>query len=107
MIRATAFRARLSIDEETLEVWTASGWILPADAEGEPLFTEADAARGRFIAALSADMGINAAGIGVILELIDQIHGLRGTMQDLLDGLAAQPDGVRRAVLEARNDPHR
>ncbi len=99
MIRADVFRATLSIDEDTLEVWTASGWIVPAEDAGEPVYSDADAARGRLIAALQGDMGINEPGVGVILDLLDQIHGLRGTMRELMDGLAAQPEEVRRAVL--------
>jgi chaperone modulatory protein CbpM len=102
MIRADVFRATLSIDEETLEIWTASGWIVPAQEAGEPAFTDADAARGRLIAALQSDIGVNEPGVGVILDLLDQIHGLRGTMRELMDGLAGQPDEVRRAVLRLR-----
>jgi len=99
MIRVSAFCATLSIDEETLEVWTASGWLLPVEEAGEPAFTEADLARARFIVALRTDMGVNDAGIGLILDLVDQIHGLRGTVADLMEALAAQPEEVRRAVL--------
>jgi chaperone modulatory protein CbpM len=101
MIRASAFCASLSIDEETLEIWTASGWLLPAAEEeaGEPGFTEADAARGRFILALQADMGVNAEGIGLVLDLVDQIHGLRGTLAELMAALEAQPEDVRQAIL--------
>jgi chaperone modulatory protein CbpM len=104
MIRATAFCATLSIDEETLEIWTASGWIVPAEEGGEPTFSEADAARGRFIAALQADMGVNEEGIGMVLDLVDQIHGLRATMADLVEALATQPEEVRRAVLNWRRE---
>jgi chaperone modulatory protein CbpM len=102
MIRAAQFRASLAIGEERLEVWTASGWIVPAEEAGEPGFSDADAARGRLIAALEEDLGVNGAGIGVILDLLDQIHGLRGTMRELVEGLAAQPEDVRRAVLQRR-----
>ena len=102
MIRADVFCATLSIDEQTLEVWTASGWIVPAEEAGELRFSEADAARGRFIAALQADMGVNDAGVELILDLVDQIHGLRGSMRDLVEALAVQPEEVRRAVLGRR-----
>ena len=52
MIRAAVFCASLSIDEDTLEVWTASGWLDPRRVSGEPLFSDFDQARGRFIFAL-------------------------------------------------------
>jgi chaperone modulatory protein CbpM len=101
MIRTAAFCATLSIDEETLEVWTASGWLEPRRVSGEPLFSDVDEARGRFIFALQRDMGINEAGIGVILDLVDQIHGLRGTMQELVEALGEQPEDIRRAIAAA------
>jgi chaperone modulatory protein CbpM len=101
MIRTAAFCATLSIDEDTLEVWTASGWLEPRRVSGEALFSDVDEARGRFIFALERDMGVNEAGIGVILDLIDQIHGLRGTMQELVDALGEQPEDIRRAIAAA------
>jgi chaperone modulatory protein CbpM len=101
MIRTAAFCATLSIDEETLEVWTASGWLEPRRVSGEPLFSDVDEARGRFIFALQRDMGINDSGIGVILDLVDQIHGLRGTMQELVEALGEQPEDIRRAIAAA------
>ncbi len=99
MIRTETFCARVSIDQETLELWTASRWIMADDEQGEAAYSEADEARGRFIHSLQHDMGVNEAGIDLILQLVDQIHGLRGTMQALVEGLAEQPEEVRRAVL--------
>jgi len=98
MIRAAVFRQILAIDEETLEVWTASRWLMPEEDAGEPVFSDADAARGRFIVSLQSDMGVNDEAVGLILDLVDQIHGLRGTVTDLMDALAEQPEDVRRAV---------
>ena len=41
------------------------------------MFTEADLARAQLIRDLQHDLGVNREGIGIILNLLDQVHGLR------------------------------
>jgi len=72
-------------DEETLRGWVAAGWISIEEVEiGQPL-SEADHARANLICDLQKDMGINEDGIDVILNLLDQIHGLRRALRETLD----------------------
>jgi len=84
MTRKTVlFAARY--DEEMLREWVAAGWIsIEKDAIGEPL-SEADEARCHLICDLKQDMGVNDDGIDVILNLLDQIHGLRRALRETLD----------------------
>jgi len=51
-----------------------------------------DLARARLIRDLKNDLGVNDEGVGVILHLLDQIHGLRRTLEDLL--LSARESSV-------------
>lgn len=69
------YRARL--DQQTLEVWIEEEWLLPEGPREEPKFSEEDLARAGLIRDLQQDMGVNSEGVGVILDLLDQIHGLR------------------------------
>jgi chaperone modulatory protein CbpM len=50
-------------------------------------FSEADLARAELIRDLMQDLGVNDEGVGVILNLLDQMHGLRralaGTLQSV------------------------
>ena len=65
-------------------MWIKEEWLLPReDATGQE-FSEVDIARAYLIKDLKQDFGVNDEGIGVILNLIDQIHGLRRRLQDLL-----------------------
>lgn len=66
---------RVGITWAELQFWIESGWIY--QAVGIAGFTEADEARARLIKDLDGSMGINSEGIAVILDLLDQIHGLR------------------------------
>jgi chaperone modulatory protein CbpM len=42
--------------------------------------------------------GVNDAGIDVILHLVDQLHGLRRSMNDVLAMLRAQSGPVQRQL---------
>jgi len=92
------FLSRAEIETEVLEAWLAAGWLMPSASETPPTFTEVDLARARLIRDLRADIGVNDDGVGVILGLIDQLHGLRGTLLDLLAAIRAQPENMRESL---------
>jgi len=84
MIAIQEFLIRVRIDRERVETWVSSGWLVP-QREPELLFSDVDIARAQLIRDLSDDLGVNDEGISVILHLLDQMHGLRRSMRDLLD----------------------
>lgn len=85
MARRTTIVAAARFDEEMLREWVAAGWVtIEESAIGEPL-SEADQARCDLICDLRQDMGVNDDGIDVILNLLDQIHGLRRVLRETLD----------------------
>ena len=72
-------------DETMLRQWAAAGWISIEEGDvGGPL-SEADEARCNLICDLIQEMGVNDDGIDVILNLLDQIHGLRRALRETLD----------------------
>jgi chaperone modulatory protein CbpM len=93
------FRHSLRIDVTVLEVWIEQGWVVPDTSERGRQFREADIARGRLILDLSQTMGLNEAGVDVVMELIDQVHGLRGTLRELMDGIGAQSEDLQHRLL--------
>lgn len=85
MVRKSAVFVTARYDEEMLRIWAAAGWISITESEvGEPL-SEADEARCNLICDLRHDMGVNDDGIDVILNLLDQIHGLRRALRETID----------------------
>jgi len=78
------FMVRARLDDATLTAWIAEEWILPGGAAAEGEFSEVDVARAELIRDLKHDLAVNDAGIGVILNLLDQMHSLRRTLGDLL-----------------------
>jgi chaperone modulatory protein CbpM len=84
MLGRIDFLTRSGLDPQTLEIWVRAEWLAPAQADDDLTFSEADVARARLIVELQRDLGVNDEGIGVILNLIDQVHGLRRALAGLL-----------------------
>ena len=84
------FLERACLDRATLEVWIEEEWLVPNRSADELAFSEMDLARVKLIRDLRDDLGVNDEGVGVILNLLDQIHGLRKVMEDLLQSAHGQ-----------------
>jgi chaperone modulatory protein CbpM len=88
MISGHELLARVRIDQQRLQSWIDEGWLVPHRGD-EPLFSEMDIARAQFIRELKEDFEVNDEGIGLILHLVDQVHGLRRQMQALMHKFSA------------------
>ena len=84
------FLDRAQLDRETLEVWIEEEWLVPSGTATELAFSEADLARAKLIQDLMQDLGVNDEGVGVILNLLDQVHGLRKVLADTLRSVREQ-----------------
>ena len=105
MIDRQQFLVRTRLEIETLEVWIKEEWLIPReDATGQE-FSDADIARAHLIKDLKQDFGINDEGIGVILHLIDQVHGLRRTLRDLLKRSGTKPTHKEARVVFSERRP--
>jgi chaperone modulatory protein CbpM len=80
-----------------LRIWVKQGWIKPADAAAQA-FSEADAARAALICNLEDELGFAEEDVPVLLNLIDQIHGLRAELIGVLDALEDLPADIRTTV---------
>jgi len=89
------------ISETDLRVWIEYGWIRPTLAEPDYHFSEVDIARVSLIADLRQRMGINDEAMPVLLDLMDQIYGLRRELRRVLDVVDQQPEPERSRILEA------
>ena len=92
------FLALARLDAEILEAWVAAGWLIPEDADGSSRFSELDIARAQLINDLKDRIGVNDAGVDVVLHLVDQLHGLRQTMQEWVSTMRTQPDDLRERL---------
>jgi chaperone modulatory protein CbpM len=98
MFATREFVARARLDVRTLKAWIEAGWLLPRRNGDGARFSEADLARAKLIRDLKKDMGVNDEGVTVVLDLVDQVHGLRRTLRELLAAIHAQSETMRRQI---------
>ncbi len=93
------FLGRARLEAEALEAWIEAGWLVISRDSERREFTEIDLARAQLIHDLRGDLGVNDEGVGVILDLIDKLHGIRRTLGQLLSAIEAQPSEVRQQLI--------
>jgi chaperone modulatory protein CbpM len=94
MLTIEQLQVHLNLDAGTLQLWIEEGWLLPR-RDPDLAFSEGDVARAQLILDLRREMGVNDEGIGIILSLIDQMHGLRRVLRELMQ--ASQEAGMPRS----------
>jgi chaperone modulatory protein CbpM len=95
---------QLGIENGRLDVWIEAGWVCPRRMGGKTLFSAMDRARIELILDLAGPMGVNDEGVAIILDLLDQIHGLRQALQGMTSVVSVQPPSVRQ---HTRSDARR
>ena len=94
MISTQEFLIRTRVEHHVLEAWIEAGWLVPPQTEPELMFSDVDLARAQLIRDLREDFGVNDEGISVVLHLIDQMHGLRRSLQSLLEEMRVDAQRV-------------
>src|SRR6266853_1411836 len=90
MVDTNEFLIHARVNAEMLEAWIEAGWLVPRRDADDQRFSDVDLARAQLIRDLQQDMGVNDEGVSVVLDLIDQIHGLRRTLRELLSAVCAE-----------------
>jgi chaperone modulatory protein CbpM len=93
-VREFLLRARL--DAAALEAWVEVGWLAAREDGG---FGELDLARAWLIRDLRDDLGVNDEGVAIVLDLVDQLHGVRTALRRLVSVLRALPEPLQEEAL--------
>jgi chaperone modulatory protein CbpM len=83
------FTMQARINGDVLDKWVEAGWLIPNQIDRRRRYSEVDLARAHLIRDL-LDLGVNDEGIPIVLDLIDQIYGLRHMLRELLSTIKAQ-----------------
>jgi chaperone modulatory protein CbpM len=83
------------IDPVLLEAWVEAGWLAPGE------LSELDLARACLIRDLRERLGVNDEGVAVVLDLLDQLHGLRHALRRVTEAVQDLPDPLRQETLSA------
>jgi chaperone modulatory protein CbpM len=99
MLETREFLLHAQLTSDVVETWIEAGWLRPQRSDQGTAFSEIDLARAQLIRDLKDDFGVNDDGVAIILDLIDQLHGLRRTLRDLCEAVGSQPTDLQRRIL--------
>jgi len=73
------------IHPQTLRLYEREGLLKPSRSDGNTrLYTEEDLKRLEFILSLARDLGVNIAGIGIILNMRERMEQMQEQMQEFV-----------------------
>ena len=84
------------LDDDVLEQWVTAGWLASTQGTSGPRFSDVDLARAHLIRDLQ-ELGVNDEGIPIVLDLVDQLHGVRFLLRQLLVKIKIQQQEHDRA----------
>jgi MerR family transcriptional regulator/heat shock protein HspR len=94
----------LHVHPQTLRFYERAGFVKPGRARGDTrLYSHQDIARLRLILHLTRDMGVNLAGVEIILRMQHQLEPLQDEIEHLRQLLVAheQLHSARRVQTQA------
>jgi MerR family transcriptional regulator/heat shock protein HspR len=87
----SAVAERFDVHPQTLRLYEREGLITPSRSQGNTrVYTDEDLERLELILNLTREMGVNLAGVDVILNMKEKMESLQGEMLELLKYLQAE-----------------
>lgn len=85
------------IHPQTLRLYEREGLLAPSRSEGNTrLYADTDIERLEIILSLTRDMGVNLAGVEIILNMREKMSGMQREFERFLEYLRAHADEVSR-----------
>lgn len=98
-----------NVHPQTLRLYEREGLLKPTRSRGRTrYYTEEDIQKLEFILTLSRELGVNLAGIDIILRLREQIEDLEKQIQKLIEFIQQETiekeEEIKSIVLRERKD---
>src|SRR5262245_356323 len=94
---------RFQVHPQTLRLYARQGLLKPSRTEGNTrLYTDADLERLELILNLTRDLGVNLAGVEIVLNLRERMNEMQRQMQAFVN--AVKQELVRRPVAGDERD---
>lgn len=84
-----------------VERWVARGLLRPGGTAESWTFEAVDVARTHLLAELTGDLGLDEEAVEMVIDLVDQVHTLRGQLDLIGRAIAEQPAPAREAIAAA------
>ncbi len=86
------------LDRAQLSRFIRAEVIRPADAGGRVVYRQIDIARMELLCDLCDDFELDDDALGIVMELVDQLHGTRSDLLALMRALGEEPEEVLARV---------
>ena len=90
--------ARLTSDR--LTEYLAAEIVIPEQSDQGLVYHSIDVARLELACELHDQYDMEADALSMMISLIDQMHGLRAELREVLNAVEAQPEPVRQQLIE-------
>ena len=90
------------VHPQTLRIYERKGLLKPDRVKNRRRYSEADIDRCRLIQELTRDMGVNLAGVKMILEMRDSFDALNQEMREVRDHMESLRQQAAREMEELR-----
>ncbi|MBU2963202.1 chaperone modulator CbpM [Citreicella sp. C3M06] len=100
----TEAEAIASVDRLTsvqLRSFVEAEVVTPTQTDTGPVFRQVDLARIELLCELSEDFDLHLDALGIVISLIDQLHGVRGSLRAVLEAVEREPENVRQRIQKA------
>ena len=99
----------LGVHPQTLRLYEREGFVRPRRVGGQRLYSDADIKRLAFVINLTRDMGVNRAGVDIILRMTRRLDDLHQEVEQMLGHLEEEMreeyiEKIRRVFLDTEDD---
>lgn len=74
----------LEVHPQTLRMYEREGFISPQRINRQRLYSQEDVERLNFVIELTKELGVNKAGVEIILRMRDRMQALQDEMRDIM-----------------------
>ncbi len=100
----SAVASKYNIHPQTLRLYEREGLLVPSRTEGNTrVYKEKDLIKLEFILNLSREMGVNLAGIEIILKMKEKMEAMQGEFAKFLEELKKEFHGKESFFEEKKN----
>jgi MerR family transcriptional regulator/heat shock protein HspR len=102
----SAVATEYDIHPQTLRLYEREGLLAPSRSEGNTrLYTDADLERLEVILSLTRDLGVNLAGVEIILNMREKMDAMQSEFERFFDYLQAHADEFSRFTEAPQDAP--
>ena len=101
----SAIAEQYEIHPQTLRLYEREGLLKPSRSEGNPrLYTAEDIERLEVILPLTRDLGVNLAGVEIILNMREKMGEMQSQIQQFIAGLNSELAARNERASDSRNN---